>query len=52
MMVVNVEQETRIINALTSTNYQAQQDRQTMQKKWVLDSNTSHAILAQNKILT
>jgi len=40
------------MDALASTNYQAQHDRKNVQKKGVLDLNTSDAILAQNKILT
>jgi len=52
MMSVDAEQGTRIIDALASTDYQAQHDRYTVQEKWVLDLSTSDAILAQNKILT
>jgi len=52
MMVVDVEQATRIIDALTSTDYQAQHDRQGIQKRGLLELNTSDALLAQNKILT
>jgi len=52
MMSVDVEQATRIIDALASTDYQAQDDRYTVQKKGVLDLSTSDVILAQNKILT
>jgi len=52
MITVDAEQATRIIDALASTNYQAQHDRHTMQKKRVLDLSISDAILAQNKILT
>jgi len=33
MMVVDIEQTTRIIDALTSIDYQAQHDRQTVQQK-------------------
>jgi len=33
MMVVDVEQATRIIDALTSIDYQAQHDRQGILKK-------------------
>jgi len=36
MMSVDVEQATRIIDALASTDYQAQHDRYTVQKKGVL----------------
>jgi len=39
-MVVNVEEATRIIEALASTYYQAQRDRQVYQKKKVLELNT------------
>ena len=52
MMTVEAKQATRIIDALASTNYQAQHDRYTWQKKGVIDLSTSDAILAQNKILT
>jgi len=52
MMAVNVEQVKRIIDALTSTDYQAQYDRQSVQKKGVFELNTTDATLAQNKILT
>jgi len=52
MMVVDVERVTRIIDALASTNYQAQYDRQSVQKKGVFELNTTDAILAQNKIMT
>ena len=52
MMVVDVEQATRIINALASINYQTQHDRQGIQKKGLLELNTSDALLAQNKIMT
>jgi len=52
MMDVDVEQATRIIDALASTDYQAQHDRQVVQKKGMLDLSTSDALLAQNKILT
>jgi len=41
MMAFDVEQATRIIDALTLTNYQAPHDRQDIQK-----------LLSQNKILT
>jgi len=49
MMTVDAEQATRIIDALASTDYQAQHDKHTMQKKGVLDLSTLDAILAQNK---
>ena len=52
MMSVDAEQATRIIEALGSTDYQAQHDKYTVQKKRVLDPSTLDAILAQNKILT
>jgi len=53
MMEVDVEEATRIIDALASTYYQAQHDRQTVpQKKGMLELNTTDALLAQNKILT
>jgi len=53
MMAVDVEQATRIIDALASTDYQAQHDRQTVQqKKGMFELNTANALLAQNKILT
>ncbi|XP_019425057.1 PREDICTED: uncharacterized protein LOC109333933 [Lupinus angustifolius] len=52
MMVVDAEQATRIITALSSTDRQTQHNRRSVQKKGVLDLQTSDAILAQNKILT
>jgi len=52
MMEVDMEQENRIIDALASTDYQAQYDRQSVQKKGVFELNTTNEILAQNKILT
>ncbi|XP_027941135.1 uncharacterized protein LOC114194932 [Vigna unguiculata] len=52
MMSVDAEQAIRIIEALASTDHQAQHNRQTVQRKGVLDLSTTDAILAQNKILT
>ncbi|XP_047166272.1 uncharacterized protein LOC124835393 [Vigna umbellata] len=52
MMSVDAEQATRIIEALASTDHQAQYNRQTVQRKGILDLSTTDAILAQNKILT
>jgi len=52
MVVVDIQQATRLIDALASTNYQAQHDRKTVQTKEVPKLNTSDAILAQNKVLT
>ena len=52
MMDVDVEQAIRIIDALASTDYRAQHDRQVVQKKRMLDLSTSDALLAQNKFLT
>jgi len=51
IMALDVEQGTRIIDALASTDYQAQHDKQGTQKKGLLEL-TSDALLAQNKILT
>jgi len=51
MMTMNVKQATRIIDALASTDYQAQYDRQSVQKKGVFELNTT-TLLAQKKILT
>jgi len=48
MMALDVEQATRIIVALASTDYQAQYDRKNNQKEGLLED----ALLAQNKILT
>ena len=48
MMALDVEQATRIIVALVSTDYQAQHDRQNTQKEGSLED----ALLAQNKIQT
>ena len=45
MMALDVEQATRIIVALVSTDYQAQQDRQNTQKEGSLED----ALLAQIK---
>jgi len=52
IMVVDVEQSTRIVDALASTNYQVQHGRQGIQKKGLLKLNTSDALLAHNKIPT
>jgi len=52
MVVVDVEQATRIIDVLPTTDYQAQNDRQGHQKRGLLELNTVDALLAQNKILT
>jgi len=52
MMDVDVEQATRIIDALASTDYQAQHDQQVVQNKGMLDLSTFDELLAQNKILT
>ena len=53
MMAVDVEQATRIIEALASTVYQAQHDRHNAQmKKGMLELSTTDALLTQNKILT
>jgi len=46
MMDVDVEQVTRIIVALASTDYQAQHDRQVVQKNGMLDLSTSDVLLA------
>ena len=48
MMALDVEQATRIIAALASTDYQSQHDRQNNQNEGLLED----ALLAQNKILT
>jgi len=47
-MALDVEQATRIITALASTDYQAQHDKQGIQKEELLED----ALLTQNKILT
>ncbi|KAF1862458.1 hypothetical protein Lal_00026992 [Lupinus albus] len=52
MTVVDVEQATRIITVLSSIDRQAQHNRRSVQKRGVLDLNTSDVILAQNKIPT
>ena len=52
MMSIDAEQAAIIINALASTDRQAQHNRRPVQRKGVLDLNTSYAILAQKKILT
>jgi len=52
MMVVDVEQATKIIDALASTNYQAQHDKQVVKKKGMLDLSTSNATRTENKVLT
>jgi len=48
MMAFDVEQATIIIDALASTDYKAQHDRQGLQNKGSLED----ALLAKNKILT
>jgi len=45
-MVVHVEQAIRIIDALAWNDYQVQYDRQGIQKKGLLELNTSDALLA------
>jgi len=52
MMAVDVEHASRIIDALASTDYQAQHDRSSGQKKGMLELNTHDAILAQKNLLT
>jgi len=47
VMVVDVEQVTKIIDALKSINYQAQHGGQVVHKKGLFELNTSDAILAQ-----
>jgi len=46
MMSVDAEQATGIIEALASTNHQAQHNRKTVQRKGVFDLSTTDAILA------
>jgi len=48
MMALDLEQATRIIVALASTDYQSQYDRKNTQKEGLLED----ALLAQSKILT
>jgi len=50
MVVVDVEQATRIIDALATIDYQAQNDRKGHQKRGLFELNTVDALLAQNKI--
>jgi len=52
MMSVDAEQATRIIEALASIDHQAQHNRQSVQRKGVLDLSITDAILVQNKILS
>jgi len=52
MMVVNVDQAMRIIDALDTTDYQAQHDKQAHQKRGLLELNTTDALRTKNKILT
>jgi len=52
MRVVDVEQATKIIDALASIDYQNQHDKQGIQKKGLLELNTSDVLLAHNKMLT
>ncbi|KAF1868250.1 hypothetical protein Lal_00018770 [Lupinus albus] len=52
IMVVDVEQATKIITALSSTDRQAQHKWRSVQQRGMLDLNTSDVILAQNKIMT
>jgi len=47
MMTLDVEQVTRIIVALASTDYQSQYDRKNTHKEGLLED----ALLAQNKML-
>ena len=51
MLTVDAKQATRIIYALTSTDYQVQHENYVGLKKGVLELNTID-VLAQNKILT
>jgi len=46
MMIVDLEQATKVIDALVSINYQSQYDRQSVQKKGFLELTTPDAILA------
>jgi len=48
MMALDIEQAKRIIDALTSTDYQAQHGGQGLQNKGLLED----ALLAKTKILT
>jgi len=51
MMVVDVEQATRIIDALATTNYQAQHDRQCIQKRVVIIEHYKCTFGSKQKIL-
>ena len=51
MMALDIEQATRILDTMASTDYQAHHDRQGIHKKGLLEL-TSDALLAHNKILT
>ncbi|CAJ1969089.1 unnamed protein product [Sphenostylis stenocarpa] len=52
MLDVEIDHATRIIDALAFTDQQAQHDRHSIQRKGVLELNSSDAILAQNKLIT
>jgi len=52
MMIVDADQATRIIEALATTDYQAQHDKQSHQKRGLLELNIADALLSGNKILT
>jgi len=52
MMAIDVEKATKIIEAMTSIDYQAQNDSKNEPKKGMMDHNILNKLLAQNKILT
>jgi len=47
LLDADADQATRIIEALATTNYQAQHDRQGHQKRGILEFNTANALLAK-----
>jgi len=48
MMAIDAKEATKIIEAMTSTNYQAQNDSKNEPKKGMMDHNTSNTFLAEN----
>ena len=50
VMVLDAEQAIRIIDALASTDYQTQNDKQVEQKKWMLQLNTTDCFSIKRKV--
>jgi len=51
MMAIDTEKATKIIEVMTSTDYQAQNDNKNEPKKGTMDPNILNTLVAQNKIL-